>query len=104
LAEELEPDSVMLSVATPLPGTELFQMAQEMGYFQDGLSWEQITTKNDGVIFSQRYPRPEVARIIQEVQRAFDALQERMLPVKNETRLSYERLYKDKVSPAYGLL
>jgi radical SAM superfamily enzyme YgiQ (UPF0313 family) len=104
LAEELEPVSVMLSVATPLPGTELYQMAQEMGYFQEGLSWEQITTKNDGVIFNQKYPRTEVERIIRELQQAFDALQERMLPVKNETRRSYERLYKDIVSPAYGSL
>jgi tRNA A37 methylthiotransferase MiaB len=104
LAEELEPVSVMLSVATPLPGTELFQIAQEMGYFQDGLSWEQITTKNDGVIFNQKYGRAEVERIIQEAQRAFDALQERMLPIKNETRRSYERLYKDNISPAYSSL
>ncbi|MHB8066853.1 MAG: B12-binding domain-containing radical SAM protein [Desulfobaccales bacterium] len=103
LAEELEPVSVMLSVATPLPGTELYQMSREMGYFQDGLSWEQITTKNDGVIFNRKYPRPEVERIIQKVQQAFDALQERMLPVKNETRMSYERLYKEQVAPAYGL-
>lgn len=93
LMEEIDPVSVMLSVATPLPGTALHQEARALGYLGEDPDWTTITTKNDGMLFARDIPRDEVATIIAEVRARFDAQQRR----KAEEKYRYRRL-----KPGYG--
>ena len=101
-AEELEPVSIVLSVAAPLPGTELYTMAQQMGYSPEQMDFTSLTTKNDGILFNKEYSSEQARRILSEIKGVFDGLQERTLETKNESRLKYERLYKKGNQPVYG--
>ncbi len=93
LMEEIDPVSVMLSVATPLPGTDLYRQARDLGYIGDDPDWSTVTTKNDGMLFRRDIPRDEVTRIITEVRARFDAQQRK----KAEEKYRYKKL-----KPGYG--
>ncbi len=93
LMEEIDPVSVMLSVATPLPGTELHTQARELGYIDDAPDWTTITTKNDGMLFRRDIATDEVTRTIAEIRARFDAQQRR----KAEEKYRYKKL-----KPGYG--
>lgn len=93
LMEEISPVSVMLSVATPLPGTELHAQAKELGYIGDDPDWTTVTTKNDGMLFRRDIPQDEVTRTIQEIRARFDAQQR----AKAEEKYRYKKL-----KPGYG--
>jgi radical SAM superfamily enzyme YgiQ (UPF0313 family) len=93
LMEEIDPVSVMLSVATPLPGTELHTLARERGYIGDDPDWSTVTTKNDGMLFSRDIPPGEIAGIIAAVRARFDAQQRS----KAEEKYRYRKL-----KPGYG--
>lgn len=93
LMEEIDPVSVMLSVATPLPGTELHEQARAMGYIDDDPDWTTVTTKNDGMLFPKDMPREEVAAAITAIRVRFDAQQRR----KAEEKYRYRKL-----KPGYG--
>ena len=54
LAEEIEAESVKLSIATPLPNTELYDLAMQAGYFPDGLNWSDAMLHNDGILFNKK--------------------------------------------------
>jgi hypothetical protein len=88
LMEEIDPVSVMLSVATPLPGTELHAQARAMGYIDDDPDWTTVTTKNDGMLFPKDIPRDEVAATIEAVRERFDAQQR----AKAEEKYRYRKL------------
>lgn len=65
LMKELDPVSVMLSVAAPLPKTELFEEAVSMGLIErDKVNWSMVTTKNDGMLFNPAITKERVAQII----------------------------------------
>jgi len=93
LMEEIDPVSVMLSVATPLPGTELHDQARSMGYIGDDPDWTTVTTKNDGMLFRRDIPADEVTRTIDEIRARFDAQQR----AKAEEKYRYRKL-----KPGYG--
>ncbi|MCW5893774.1 MAG: radical SAM protein [bacterium] len=93
LMEEISPVSVMLSVATPLPGTELHAQAKALGYIGDDPDWTTVTTKNDGMLFRRDIPPDEVTRTIQEIRARFDAQQR----AKAEEKYRYRKL-----KPGYG--
>jgi radical SAM superfamily enzyme YgiQ (UPF0313 family) len=113
LAEELKCESVMLSVATPLPGTTLDSEARQLGLIpQQGVDWATVTTKNNGMLMTiQRngryFPMPteERERIVMELHAEFDRIQSVTLDTKNASRTWYESQYlpEDVVSPVYGL-
>lgn len=113
LADELECESIMLSVATPLPGTELYQEAIDLGLIpKDGIDWAKITTKNDGILMTVEkdddyFPMPleERQRTVSEIQAEFDRIQAKTLDAKNKSRLEYERQYlpEDELLPVYGV-
>ena len=93
LMEEIDPVSVMLSVATPLPGTDLFRQARELGFIGDDPDWSTITTKNDGMLFPRDIPREEVLAVIRDIRARFDAQQR----AKAEEKYRYKKL-----KPGYG--
>lgn len=112
LADELEVDSVMMSVATPLPATALHAEAVKYGLIpQDGLDWATITTKNDGMLMTvekdgQIVPMPLEQRreLIAELHAAMNKVQERTLHRRSASRSWYEAQYlpEDEVTPVYG--
>jgi len=93
LMEEIDPVSVMLSVATPLPGTELHDQAKAEGFIGDDPDWTTVTTKNDGMLFPKDMPRDGVAETIAELRARFDAQQRK----KAEEKYRYRKL-----KPGYG--
>jgi radical SAM superfamily enzyme YgiQ (UPF0313 family) len=95
LADELECESVMLSVAAPLPGTALYDEAVQLGMAP--IDWATVTTKNTGMLSKVK---PE---IIREIQDAFDKIQEKTLDAKNESRQWYESQYLPETGPVYGI-
>lgn len=113
LADELEVDSVMLSVATPLPATALHDEAVKYGLIpEDGLEWGSITTKNDGILMTieqdgKILPMPEAQRVqlVSELHAAMNKIQERTLHRRSASRSWYEAQYlpEDEVTPIYGI-
>lgn len=113
LADELEVDSVMLSVATPLPATALHTEAVELGLIpKDGLDWARITTKNDGMLMTverngRHVPMPleERQALVASLHEAMNEVQSRTLHRRSASRSWYEAQYlpEDEVTPVYGL-
>lgn len=93
LMEAIDPVSVMLSVATPLPGTDLYRQARDAGLIGADPDWSTVTTKNDGMLFPRDLPRDEVAGIIKDIRARFDAQQRK----KAEEKYRYRKL-----KPGYG--
>jgi radical SAM superfamily enzyme YgiQ (UPF0313 family) len=112
LADEIECESVMLSVATPLPATPLYDEARELALIpREGIDWATVTTKNNGMLMTvekdgRHVPMPadERLRIVQALQAEFDRIQLKTLAAKNASRNWYEAQYlpEDAVAPAYG--
>jgi len=102
LAEELECESVMLSVATPLPSTPLFEEAVELKLInRNKVDWSMVTTKNDGILMAiekggEFLPMPlaERLRIVGEVKTAFDEIQAKTQEIKDRSRAEYEEQYE----------
>lgn len=113
LAEELEMDSVMLSVATPLPNTPLYHEAHQLGLIgpPTSVDWGKVTTKNDGMLMTapdgkggyKRMPKDERVKLIKDLQESFDAIQQRTLDRKNQARLEHEKKYILEATPVYGI-
>lgn len=113
LADALECESIMLSVATPLPKTELYQEAIDLNLIpKSGIDWAKITTKNNGILMTVEkdgdylpMPLEERQRTVSEIQAEFDRIQAKTLDAKNESRLGYERQYlpEDELMPVYGI-
>ncbi len=101
LAEELECESIMLSVATPLPGTPLFEEAVELKLInRNNVDWSMVTTKNDGILMTvekdgEFLPMPlvERQRIVSEIKASFDAIQSKTQEAKDASREKYESQY-----------
>jgi radical SAM superfamily enzyme YgiQ (UPF0313 family) len=113
LADELEVDSVMLSVATPLPATALHDEAVKLDLIpKTGLDWAHITTKNDGMLMTveqdgRHVPMPVEQRreLVTELHAAMNKIQERTLHRRSASRSWYEAQYlpEDEVTPVYGI-
>lgn len=113
LADELEVDSVMLSVATPLPATALHAEAVQLGLIpREGLDWAMITTKNDGMLMTIEeggHHRPMLIEqrreLVKQLHTAIDDIQARTLHRRSASRSWYESQYlpEDEVTPVYGL-
>jgi anaerobic magnesium-protoporphyrin IX monomethyl ester cyclase len=113
LADELELDSVMLSVATPLPATPLHEEAVALGLIpREGLDWATITTKNDGILMTQwvdgrhvAMDREERVRLVADLQAAMNDIQASTLARRSASRSWYEAQYlpEDEVTPVYGI-
>ncbi len=116
LADELEVDSVMLSIATPLPATPLYQEARALGLIPpEGIDWATVTTKNDGMLMTverdgRHVPMPLEQRreLVARLHAAMDEIQARTLDRRNGRRSWYEAQYLpedelDQSTPVYGI-
>lgn len=113
LADELKCESVMLSVATPLPATALYDEALQLGLIPgEGIDWATVTTKNDGMLMTVERNGQNVQMsleerqdIISRIQAAFDAIQAKTIDAKNESRMWYEAQYlpENELTPVYGI-
>lgn len=114
LADELEVDSVMLSVATPLPATALHTEAVKYGLIpEEGLDWGTITTKNDGILMTTEkdgqyvgMPEEQRTELVAELHKAMNKIQERTLANRSASRSWYEAQYmpEEEVTPVYGMV
>ena len=103
---------MMLSVATPLPGTLLYEEAVRLELIpREGIDWATVTTKNDGMLMTverngEHVPMPLEMRqdLVGRIQASFDVIQNKTLDAKNASRMWYEAQYlpADELAPAYG--
>ena len=96
LAEDIEAESVKVSVATPLPRTPLFDMALEEGYFSEDLNWSDVMLHNDGILFNKKYGPEEKKRIMSDIIGAFKRIQDRTIDEKIGRIKQYESMYKNQ--------
>jgi radical SAM superfamily enzyme YgiQ (UPF0313 family) len=83
--QELDPISVMLSVATPLPGTEMHDQALKLGLIDRNIDWTKVTTKNDGIIFNpEKIPRKRIPIIMEHAKKSFDEQVEKRRKEKDD--------------------
>ncbi len=94
LAEEIEAESVKVSVATPLPNTVLFDMAMAGGYFPNGVNWSDVMLHNDGILFNKRYSPEEKKRIMTKMVAEFKRIQAKTIDEKIGRIKHYESQYK----------
>lgn len=111
LADELECESIMLSVAAPLPKTALYDEAQRLGLLPDKVNWTEVTTKNDGMLMTDLVdgkivPMAENKRLqlVNILHKEFDRIQAKTIDRKNASRRYYESQYIDEVKDAYGVI
>jgi len=113
LADELECESVMLSVATPLPATLLYEEALRLNLIpREGIDWATVTTKNDGMLMTVERNGEHVAMpldmrqdLVQRIQASFDVIQNKTIEKKVASRKWYEAQYlpEDELrEPVYG--
>jgi len=111
LAEELECESVMLSVATPLPNTPLYNEAVSLGLIGENPDWAKVTTKNDGMLMTVAdgkgghisMPAGQRNELLASLFAAFNEIQNKKLEEKNAARLRYEKEYLPGAAPVYGV-
>lgn len=96
LAEEIEAESVKVSVATPLPNTVLYDIAMEEGYFPDGINWSDVMLHNDGILFNKVYSDKDKKRIMNEIISEFERIQNKTIDEKVGRIKQYESMYKTK--------
>jgi len=100
---ELDPVSVMLSVAAPLPGTDLYALGERLGFFDPAsLDYAALTTKNDGLLVNPELRGERWERVFSWARKAFDDK-----ALENEGKKYRYKLtrseYQDKKSiPFYG--
>ena len=94
LAEDIEAESVKLSIATPFPKTELYDLAKEKGYFPDGINWSDVMLHNDGILFNKIYSEDQKNRIMEDIISEFRRIQEKTIKDKISRIEQYESLYK----------
>lgn len=97
LAEEINAESVKLSVATPLPDTDLFRLALHLGYFPKGINWSDAMLHNDGILFSKIYSEKEKRRIMNDIIAEFKRIQNKTIQLKMDRIKYYESMYKTPV-------
>ncbi len=100
---ELDPVSVMLSVAAPLPGTDLYALGERLGLFDPAsLDYAALTTKNDGLLVNPELKGERWERIFAWARAAFDEKARENEDKKYRYKLSRSD-YQDKRNiPFYG--
>lgn len=85
IMQQLDPISVMLSVATPLPGTEMYDYALKLGLIDRNIDWAKVTTKNDGIIFNpNKIPKERIPIIMEYAKKSFDEQVEKRRKEKDD--------------------
>lgn len=98
LAEDIEAESVKVSVATPLPNTDLFDMAMDEGYFTGNVNWSDVMLHNDGILFNKIYTPADKKRIMTTIVGEFKRIQDKTIHEKVGRIKEYESQYKNKGS------
>ncbi len=101
--EELDPVSVMLSVAAPLPGTDLYHLGVKLDLFDPGkLDYAALTTKNDGLLVNPELRGKRWETIFEWARKAFDTKAKENEPRKYRYKLSASEYQEKRKIPFYG--
>lgn len=91
VARELDPYVAVFSVATPYPGTELYESCRSEGIIPHYIDWSTFFHQSPNMFLTKNLTREEVSRIIEEVARLFE---------EHNRRKRRELLLRD---PSYAL-
>ena len=70
--KELDPLFTNIAVATPLPGTELYDICKKEDLLPENVDWSEFLFESPDMFFTKNFTREEVAKIIYETEKIFD--------------------------------
>lgn len=71
LMEELDPEYAVFSVATPYPGTELYQICRNEGLLVDKPDWSAYFHQSPEMFLTNKLSKSQTRKIIKDVERRF---------------------------------
>lgn len=95
LMKDIDPDLAVYSIATPYPGTELFDMSEAEGLIPADLNWSNFFHQSPSMFLTKNLTKNEIREIIEETERIFD---------KHNLKKGRERLVKHPLSTAKSIL
>lgn len=69
--KEIDPDNASLSIATPYPGTELYDICKREGLIQDGMPWASFYHQSPDMYLSRALSSEEKRRLVFMASKAF---------------------------------
>lgn len=73
LMRQIDPDNAVYSIATPYPGTELFEIVRKEGLMPMNMDWSFFFHQSPTMFLTKNFSRDEVTRIIEETQEIFES-------------------------------
>lgn len=72
LMKELDPRVAGFSVATPYPGTELYEIYKSEGLIPEKIDWSRFFHQSPDMYLTKNLTKEETSKIIEEVEKIFD--------------------------------
>ena len=73
LIKELDPDTIVISVATPFPGTEMHEMCQAEGLLPEEIDWTTFFYQSPTMMsLNKNFTREEFLQMIKETENFVD--------------------------------
>jgi anaerobic magnesium-protoporphyrin IX monomethyl ester cyclase len=98
---QLNPRSAILSVATPYPGTELYDICMSEGLLSDNIDWSTFFHQSPDMYFTKKMTRSETIEVIKEVERIFEAHNSQKMKelIRSDPLWILRRIIKGKYRP-----
>lgn len=77
--KKMDPLFSNIAVATPLPGTELYDICKEEGLLPENVDWSKFLFESPDMFFTKNFTREEAAKIIYETEKIFDEYNKKKL-------------------------
>jgi anaerobic magnesium-protoporphyrin IX monomethyl ester cyclase len=99
--KQLNPRSAILSVATPYPGTELYDICMSEGLLSNNIDWSTFFHQSPDMYLTKKMTRSEAIELIKDVERIFEAHNNRKMKelIRKDPLWIARRIIKGKYSP-----
>ncbi len=77
--KKMDPLFSSIAVATPLPGTELYDICKEEGLLPENVDWSKFLYESPDMFFTKNFTREEAAKVIYETEEIFDEYNKKKL-------------------------
>lgn len=72
LMKEMDPYAAFVNVATPYPGTELYEICKSEGIIPQNMDWSMVFEQNPDICLTKNIPTEEFYQVARETQKLFD--------------------------------
>lgn len=97
LLKELNIDSPIYSIATPYPGTELYEICKSEGLIPENVDWSTFFHQSPNMFFSKCLSKNETLQLIQEVEQEIHGLEIKRLRQKLYSFYYIKRIFEYKL-------